>query len=111
MRHPLCAPILVALAAAGAPRLHADTYPRQPGISITRYAFDVTLTDTSSEISVTEVVDLRFTTNGVTSVDLDLCGINPARTPGAIVDQAVPQPAPVAGNFRARRIRRPQRRG
>jgi len=89
MRHPLCAPILVALAAAGAPRLHADTYPRQPGISITRYAFDVTLTDTSSEISVTEVVDLRFTTNGVTSVDLDLCGINPARTPGAIVDPCV----------------------
>ena len=81
--------ILVALAAAGAPRLDADTYPRQPGVSITRYAFDVTLTDTSSEITVTEVVDLRFTTNGVASVDLDLCGVNPARTPGAIVDACV----------------------
>lgn len=81
--------MLVALAAAGAPRLAADTYPRQAGVSITRYAFDVTLTDTSSEITVTEVVDLRFTANGVASVELDLCGVNPARTPGAIVDPCV----------------------
>src|SRR5262245_37057565 len=89
MRHPLRILMLVALAAAGTARLDADTYPRQPGISITRYAFDVTLTDTSSEITVTEVVDLRFTANGVASVDLDLCGVNPARTPGTIVDPCV----------------------
>ena len=86
MRHRLRILILVAFAAAGAPRLHADTYPRQPGISITHYAFDVTLGDTSNEIAVTEVVDLRFTTNGVASVDLDLCGVDPVRAPGAIVD-------------------------
>src|SRR5262249_20416650 len=66
-----------------------DTYPRQPGVAITRYAFDVTLTDASSEITVTEVIDLRFTSSGVTSVDLDLCGADPARTPGPAGDPCV----------------------
>src|SRR4029077_9890683 len=69
--------------------IRADTYPRQPGISITRYTFDVTLTDESSEITMTEVVDVRFTTDGITTLDLDLCGVNSARTPGAIVDPCV----------------------
>jgi hypothetical protein len=81
--------LVAALAATGAPRLRADAYPRQPGLSITHYAFDVTLTDASSEITVTEVVDLRFTTSGVTSLDLDLCDVDAARTPSAVVDPCV----------------------
>ena len=70
-------------------RSRGDTYPRQPGLSITHYAFDLTLTDASSEITVTEVVDLRFTTSGVTSLDLDLCDVDAARTPSAVVDPCV----------------------
>jgi len=73
----------------GSLSVRADTYPRQPGISITRYAFDVTLTDESSEITMTEVVDVRFTTDGITTLDLDLCSVNSARTPGASVDPCV----------------------
>ena len=90
----------LAIAAAGSLPLSADTYPRQPGVSITHYAFDVVLSETSSEITVTEVVDLRFTASGVTAVDLDLCDVNPSRTPGAIVDPCVgargAAPAPAA---------------
>jgi len=37
-----------------------DTYPRQAGVTITRYAFDVTLSDASSEIVVRETVDVHF---------------------------------------------------
>jgi hypothetical protein len=90
MRTTLRAGLATTLAlAAAAPRLAADNYPRQPGVSITHYAFDVTLTDASSEISVTEVVDVRFAASGVTGIDLDLCGVNPARTPTAIADPCV----------------------
>ena len=81
--------IALTLAAASAPRLAADTYPRQPGVTITHYAFDVTLTDASSEITVTEIVDLRFAASGVTGVDFDLCGVNPARAATTIVDPCV----------------------
>ncbi len=73
---------------AGVPP-RADPYPRQPGVSITHYAFEVTLSDASNEITVTEVVELRFTTSGITSVDLDLCGVDTPRTPGVIVDPCV----------------------
>jgi aminopeptidase N len=79
----------VGLLSAAMPRLGADTYPRQAGVTITRYAFDVTLSDTTSEIVVRETVDVRFTAPGVTGVDLDLCGVNPARAPRAAVDPCV----------------------
>ena len=81
--------VVLAIAAGGSARVGADTYPRQAGVSITHYAFDVTLTDASSEIAVTEVVDVRFTASGVTGIDLDLCDVDPARTPSAIVDPCV----------------------
>src|SRR5579862_1852233 len=71
--------LALAIAAVGAPRIAADTYPRQSGFAITHYAFDVTLTDASSEIAMTEVVDVRFTASGVTGIDLDLCDVDGAR--------------------------------
>ena len=49
---------LIAFASAA---LAADTYPRQPGITIDRYSFDVVLSDTSSEIAVADTIDLTFT--------------------------------------------------
>jgi aminopeptidase N len=52
---------------------YADTYPRQPGIKILRYAFDVTLGDSSDELIVKDSIDLEFLAAGVRGIDLDLC--------------------------------------
>jgi aminopeptidase N len=67
-------------------RLGADTYPRQTGFTVARYSFDVTLSDATSEIEVVDTVELQFTADGVTGIDLDLCGANPQRTPGPTAD-------------------------
>ncbi len=77
---------LVVVAILRVDRLQADTYPRQTGVKITRYAFDVTLSDASSEIAMSDTVDLLFTAAGVSGVDLDLCGVKANRAPGAIAD-------------------------
>jgi aminopeptidase N len=53
--------------------LVADTYPRQPGIKITGYTFDITLSDASDEFVVADTVDLQFVAAGVTTIELDLC--------------------------------------
>ena len=44
-----------------------DVYPRQLGIKITNYTFDITLSDTSNELVVQEAVDVLFTAAGVRS--------------------------------------------
>ena len=54
-------------------RLTADTYPRQPGIKITGYTFDITLSDASDEFVVADTVDVQFVAAGVTTIELDLC--------------------------------------
>ena len=53
--------------------VYADTYPRQPGIQILRYTFDVTLGDASDELTVKDTVELKFLVAGVGGIDLDLC--------------------------------------
>ena len=53
--------------------LSADTYVRQPGVSIAHYTFDITVGDTNDEIVMKETVDVRFVAAGVASLDLDLC--------------------------------------
>jgi aminopeptidase N len=53
--------------------LVADTYPRQPGIKITGYTFDITLSDASDEFVVADTVDVQFVAAGVTTIELDLC--------------------------------------
>ncbi len=55
-----------------------DSYPRQPGITITHYTFDLVLTDTTDEIRMQEVVDVDLTRAGIAGIDLDLCGPRPA---------------------------------
>ena len=52
---------------------YADTYPRQPGIKITNYTFDITLSDTNNEFAVKSTVELQFLAPGVNAVELDLC--------------------------------------
>jgi aminopeptidase N len=83
----------------------ADTYPRQPGIKILNYSFDVTVSDTSDELSVKATVTVQFLADGVRGVDLDLCKLirqpqppdrlNPClvpAAPGATVEPAPPAP-------------------
>lgn len=69
--------------------LAADTYPRQSGLSIVRYAFDVTLSDSTNEVAIQETVDLRFLASGVSQITLDLCDADAARAPKAVVDPCV----------------------
>src|SRR5262249_39464472 len=54
--------------------LFADTYPRQPGIKIAHYTFDVILSDSTDEITMKETVDVDLLNAGITGIDLDLCG-------------------------------------
>ncbi|MGH7522951.1 MAG: M1 family metallopeptidase [Gemmatimonadales bacterium] len=54
-----------------------DTYPRQPGIKITHYTFDIVLGDSSDEISMQELVDLDLLQPGIAGLRLDLCGPRP----------------------------------
>ncbi|HEX3928579.1 MAG TPA: M1 family metallopeptidase [Gemmatimonadales bacterium] len=58
-----------------------DTYPRQPGIRITHYTFDVLLSDSTDEISMKEMVDIDLLQAGVSGINLDLCGPRPKGTP------------------------------
>jgi aminopeptidase N len=76
---------VTAFATAGA---IADTYPRQPGIRITNYSFDYTLTDATNELAVKQSVDVRFVAAGVKTIELDLCKFS-----------AQPRPAQMANGF------------
>ncbi|MEX2272675.1 MAG: M1 family metallopeptidase [Vicinamibacterales bacterium] len=85
----------------------ADVYPRQPGISVKGYTFDITLNDSNNVIAVRATVDLEFVAAGVTTVDLDLCQFTtvprPARTPAGLGDPCAEpaargeRPAPSGG--------------
>jgi aminopeptidase N len=66
----------VILALAQSPlSARADTYPRQPGIKILQYTFDVTLGDASDELVVKDTIALEFLAAGVRGLDLDLCNL------------------------------------
>lgn len=83
--------ILLLLAMTG--HCAADRYPRQPGIKVLNYTFDVTLSDTSNEILVKETVDIRFAADGVRAIDLDLCNlISEPLPPDRLNPCLVPQP-------------------
>ena len=88
-RRSLVAVVVCAAFLAIAPDvLIADTYPRQPGIKITNYTFDYTLTDASNELVVKERVDVQFVAAGVKTIELDLCKFS-----------AQPRPAQMANGF------------
>ncbi len=75
----------------------ADVYPRQPGISVKGYTFDITLNDADNDIAVRATVDLEFVAAGVTAVELDLCQFRaaprPAKTPAGLGDPCAEPPA------------------
>ena len=62
----------------------ADTYPRQPGVDAVHYVFRLTLlTDETNEIRGDATVSLKFVSDGVTEVFLDLA--SPAEGKGMAV--------------------------
>ena len=42
-----------------------DTYPRQPGIKISNYTFDITVSDANNEFMVQESAAVQFSAAGV----------------------------------------------
>ena len=52
----------------------ADTYPRQPGIDIENYRFELALSDDSDEIVGRTTVTFRLQTDNVEAIELDLIG-------------------------------------
>jgi aminopeptidase N len=52
----------------------ADDYPRRIGIDVDGYRFELTLSDDTDEIGGRATISIRFTTNGVTELPLDLTG-------------------------------------
>lgn len=66
----------------------ADSYPRQPGIRITHYAFDYTLSDRTDALVAKQDVTLTFLQPGVTTIELDLCAFS-----------TQPRPATMANGF------------
>jgi aminopeptidase N len=50
----------------------ADTYPKDPRIDIINYAFKINLSDSSDVIRCEAVIDVRYLTEGVTVLRLDL---------------------------------------
>jgi len=73
-------------------------YPRQPGIRILKYSFDVTLGDDSDELTVKATIDLRLLFDGIGGIDLDLCQLVTApHSPDRLNPCLVPPPRPVRG--------------
>lgn len=64
-----------ALLGAAATPAHADSFPRQPGIKILHYTFDVTLGGASDELTVKDTIDLELLAPNVQGIDLNLCNL------------------------------------
>src|SRR5262245_56789759 len=52
--------------------LHADTYPRQPGVDAIHYVFRLTITDANNEIAGESTATVKFVTAGLKELVLDL---------------------------------------
>lgn len=62
---------------SGADTLAVDDYPRRFGIDIENYRFEITLSDETDRVEGRTTVFVRFTTNGVAELTLDLTGVGP----------------------------------
>jgi aminopeptidase N len=54
--------------------LRADTYPRQPGIDVEQYIFELEVSDATDEIVGRTTIEMRFLEDGVDTVTFDLIG-------------------------------------
>jgi len=64
---------LLACATVFSTNCAADTYPRQPGIKILQYSFDVTLSDEFDELAVKDAIEVQILADNVRGIELDLC--------------------------------------
>jgi aminopeptidase N len=85
--------LLLGLCAA----LHADQYPRQPGIDVQHYVFRVTLSDDTDEIEGETTVTVRFVRDNIAKVALDLAAgmsaTGPFRRDGDRIEFALVPPS------------------
>ncbi|HKR86226.1 MAG TPA: M1 family aminopeptidase, partial [Terriglobales bacterium] len=73
----------------------ADMYPRQPGIKILKYSFDVTLDDESDRLMVKDTIEIQLLGDDVRALELDLCQlITEPHAPDPLNPCLVPQPRP-----------------
>lgn len=56
--------------------VQADNYPKNAGIDILNYTFNLTLSDESDNIRMVEVIDILFKTEGINKIRLDLTSKN-----------------------------------
>ena len=68
---------LVGLSAGlvGTPPTMRDAYPRQPGIDVQHYRFELALNDSTDDLVGDAIVTVRFTKGGLTTYFLDLASI------------------------------------
>lgn len=70
----LCLSLMLAAQSAPTdpPRDYRDSYPKNPGIDILNYAFELKLSDASDEIGGKATIDVRFVAGGQKELALDL---------------------------------------
>ena len=66
--------ILILFTATTISTVFADHYPRNPNIDIQHYTFNLTLSDSTNEISGEAAVEVKFLSNGLKDFNLDLIG-------------------------------------
>lgn len=78
MRHIL---LTLGLGIVSSPAAQAarDDYPKNPGIDIVHYAFQIALEDESDELECEARIDVRFLAAGIRELRLDLIGVSQER--------------------------------
>ncbi|MDP7672424.1 MAG: M1 family metallopeptidase, partial [Vicinamibacterales bacterium] len=76
IRYPLLLLLPLLFVGFGSAPVSADIFPRQPGIDVEHYVFRIGLSDATDEISGEATVRIRFRTDGLTEVALDLASVS-----------------------------------
>jgi len=71
-RFPRSLPLFVLLSLVVVSATFADTYPRQPGVDVVHYVFNLKISDDSAQIEGDTAVRFRAVTGGLSRIVLDL---------------------------------------
>src|SRR5690349_6648917 len=80
----------------------ADNYPRQLGIDVLHYTFQIALSDDTDAIEGAATIDVRFPADGVSEFTLDLA--SPANGKGMTVAEVTAGGKPVSYKHEANRL-------
>lgn len=80
----------------------ADTYPRQAGVDVLHYAFQLTLNDDNDEIIGEALIDVRFARDGVGEIAFDL--VSAANGKGMTVSEVTSGGAALSFKHQADRL-------